>query len=280
MKRSIHGPWAALFVCALLGMAAPGLHGQSSGAAQQNPPAPAPTGQEAAAPVPKPGRLAIGFRVRSFPVGSFSVMGNNSLMTTTPAAGTRPAYDWNFNTTSQSLRFGFGPAIEVPLGPRTTLTAEFLFNRLRYQKVSNVYWGADDPTTSADERSHLTRTENTKARLWDLPVMVHYRGLRRTGVLSRLYIAVGAAARSASTIRTTTDTTNPDTSTASSAIPAQPSKRTLIGGVVGLGFRFVDDFNIKVTPEVRYTRWTGAMFGSDSTQSPRNQLEIGIGFTH
>jgi hypothetical protein len=46
-----------------------------------------------------------------------------------------------------------------------------------------------------------------------------------------------------------------------------------------MGFRFVDEFNIKVTPEVRYTRWNGETFNSSSTHSPRNQLEVGIAFT-
>jgi hypothetical protein len=53
----------------------------------------------------------------------------------------------------------------------------------------------------------------------------------------------------------------------------------LVGATVGVGFRFVDEFNIKVTPEVRFTRWNGATFNQDSTRSPRNQLEVGIGFS-
>jgi hypothetical protein len=53
----------------------------------------------------------------------------------------------------------------------------------------------------------------------------------------------------------------------------------LIGATVGVGFRFVDEFNIKVTPEIRYTRWNGMTFAQDSTRSPRNQLEVGIGFS-
>ena len=57
------------------------------------------------------------------------------------------------------------------------------------------------------------------------------------------------------------------------------AKRLLIGATVGAGFRFIDEFNIKVTPEIRYTRWNGTTFNQDSTRSPRNQLEVGIGFS-
>jgi hypothetical protein len=53
----------------------------------------------------------------------------------------------------------------------------------------------------------------------------------------------------------------------------------LVGGTVGVGLRFIDEFNIKVTPEVRYTRWNGMTMNQDSTRSPRNQLEVGIGFS-
>ena len=60
---------------------------------------------------------------------------------------------------------------------------------------------------------------------------------------------------------------------------APVDKRTLLGATVGAGFRFVDEFNIKVTPEIRFTRWNGPTFNQDSTLSPRNQLEVGIGFS-
>jgi hypothetical protein len=49
--------------------------------------------------------------------------------------------------------------------------------------------------------------------------------------------------------------------------------------VAGMGLRLVDDFNIKLSPELRYTRWMGATFDSESTRSRRNQLEVGIALT-
>ena len=103
-------------------------------------------------------------------------------------------------------------------------------------------------------------------------MLVNYRVSR-----SRMYVLGGAVARAVTNVRTTTDTTISGTTTTSQA-HAQPSKRNVFGAVAGIGWRFVDDFNIKVTPEIRYTRWLGGTFASDSTQSPRDQLEIGIGF--
>ena len=48
----------------------------------------------------------------------------------------------------------------------------------------------------------------------------------------------------------------------------------------GYGGQLIDQFGIRVTPSVRYTRWLGESFNSFSTISKRNQIEaiITIGF--
>jgi hypothetical protein len=258
----------------LLALTVPGLHGQATGAGEKNPPAPVAAAEKTSDAPPR--KLAIGLRVRTTPVRSFGVMDNGQSMSTTTVSKTK--YDWKYSTTSHSFVLGGGLALDMPLSRRTVLTAEVLFNRLRYTKVTDTYWGTDDPNTSADERSHTKTTEDTKARLFDLPVLLH-RNLRSSGLLSHLYLAGGATARLASTVRTTNNITNADATTANNQTTAQVAKRLLIGATVGAGFRFIDEFNIKVTPEIRYTRWNGMTFAQDSTRSPRNQLEVGIGFS-
>ena len=173
-------------------------------------------------------------------------------------------------------------ALAIPGVNRTPSSVGFISicgTRLRYTKVTSIASGTDDPTTTADERTHIFRNEDTRAILWDVPVMVHYRGLSSTGPLSRMYVAAGATGRTIANISTTTVTTFADLSTTTSKAVAQTSKRNLLGAVAGIGFRIVDDFNINWTPEIRYTRWAGSTFGSDSTVSPRNQLEVSLGFT-
>ena len=258
----------------LFALAVTGLHGQTSGASAQNPPAP-PTAAEKTSEAP-PRKLAIGLRVRSLPVRSFSVMDSGRSLSTTTVS--KVNYDWNYNTTTHSFPLGGGLSLEAALSRRTLLTADVIFTRLRYTKTTDTYWGTDDPTTSADERSHMSATEDTKARVFDLPVLVH-RNLRPSGWLSHFYLAGGATARLVSSVRTTNNIANADATKANNQIRAQVAKRTLIGATVGAGFRFVDEFNIKVTPEIRYTRWNGMSFAQDSTRSPRNQLEVGIGFS-
>jgi hypothetical protein len=258
----------------MLALAVPGVRGQTPSASEQKPTAPS----TAAAKTSEAhqAKLAIGLRVRTMPFRSFSVMDNGQVMKTTTVS--KVNYDSNYDTVSHSFMLGGGLSLEGQISPRTLVTADFLFNRLRYDKTTNMYWGVDDPTTSADERSHQTTTENTAARLYDLPVLVH-RNLRPSGFLSHFYVAGGATARLVSNVRTTTNITYADATKGNNTVPAPVDKRLLIGGTVGVGLRFVDEFNIKVTPEVRYTRWNGMTFNQDSTRSPRNQLEIGIGFS-
>lgn len=269
------GRRAMAMMYGILALTVPVVSGQTPGAADK--PAPAPSGTaDKANETPTQRKLAFGIRARFLPARALSVMDNGLAMNTTTIA--KVNYDTNYNTVSHSFMVGGGLALEVPLSSRTVVSIEALYNRLRYDKVTNVYWGVDDPNTAGDERSHKTTTENTKARLFDLPVLVH-RNVRSSGFLSNLYYSGGATARLASTVHSTTNITNADATTANNSFPAQVHKRIVVGATIGVGFRFVDEFNIKVTPEVRFTRWNASTFSQDSTQSPRNQLEIGIAFT-
>ncbi|MCX6631657.1 MAG: outer membrane beta-barrel protein, partial [Candidatus Solibacter sp.] len=215
-------------------------------------------------------------RVRTLPLRPLSVMDNGRSLSSTTVS--KVNYDWNYSTTSHSFPLGGGLSVEAALSRRTFLTVDVIFTRLRYTKTTDTYSGTDDPTTAADERSHRSATEDTKARVFDLPVLVH-RNLRSSGFLSHFYLAGGPSARLVSSVRTTNNITDADGTKANNQIAAPVAKRTLIGATVGAGFRLVDEFNIKVTPEIRYTRWNGMSFAQDSTRSPRNQLEVGIGFS-
>ena len=274
MTVSNRGRRAVSLMCGLVALTVPGLQGQTPGASEQKPAAPSTAAEKTSQG--RQTKLAIGLRVRTMPARSFSVMDNGQLMKTTTVS--KVNYDSNYNTVSHSFMLGGGLALEGQISRRTLVTADLLFNRLRYDKTTNMYWGVDDPTTAADERSHQTTTQNTAARLFDLPVLVHHN-LRPAGFLSHFYVAGGATARLVSTVRTTTNITYADATKGNSTIPAPVSKRMLVGGTVGVGLRFIDEFNIKVTPAVRYTRWNGMTMNQDSTRSPRNQLEVGIGFS-
>ena len=268
------GRRAVALLYGLVALTVHGVQGQTAGASEQKPKAPSTAAEKTSEAHQQ--KLAVGLRVRILPVRSFSVMDNGQFMKTTTVS--KVNYDSNYNTVNHSFMLGGGLTLEGHISRRTLVTAELLFNRLRYDKITDLYSGVNDPTTAADERSHQTTTENTKARLFDLPLLLQ-RNVRSTGFLSHVYLAGGATARLISTVHTTTNITFADATKGNNSSAAPVSKRLLVGGTVGVGFRFVDEFNIKVTPEVRYTRWNGSTFNQDSTRSPRNQLEIGIGFS-
>jgi hypothetical protein len=289
MKRPISGRWAAALLLGALELTIPCVHGQTSAASQQPPPAAPPATAQTPAPAPTPlpsvtekttasrRKWSLGLRIRTLPFKALSVMDNNLILNTSTV--NKVVYDFSYNTTTQSSILGYGPAIEAPLSTHVLVTLEAMFQRLKYTKVQDIYSGTNDPTTAADERSHKQATENTQARLFDIPVLVHYGNFKPEGILSHFYVAAGATARIASTVRTTNNITEADATTSNNTIAARLAKTTLFGATMAVGFRFVDDFNIKVTPEIRYTHWMGMTFGQDSTQSPKNQLEIGIGFS-
>ena len=274
MKVPNRGRRAVALLYGLVALTVHGVQGQTPAASEQKPTAPS-TAEEKTSEAHQQ-KLAIGFRVRTLPFRSFSVMNNGEVLKTTTVS--KVNYDLNYDTVSHSFMLGGGLTLEGWISRRTLVTADLLFNRLQYAKTTNMYWGVDDPTTAADERSHQTTTESTKARLFDLPLLVQ-RNVRSSGFLSHVFLAAGPSARLVSTVHTTTNITYADATTGNNTIPAPVTKRLLVGGTVGVGLRFVDEFNIKVTPEVRFTRWNGTTFNQDSTRSPRNQLEVGIGFS-
>ncbi|MGB9605407.1 MAG: hypothetical protein ACPL88_05950 [Bryobacteraceae bacterium] len=263
-------------VCAALWLAGAPLHCQQP--ASKKPASEQAAGTpEAASPVPGMlDRFAFGFRLRTLPFERLSVMREASEMRTTFLGST--AYDFNASTVSKSPVVGGGIALEFRLAPRWLLTADLLFHRLRYESSAATYWGKDDPSTGNDERTQSSVSEQTKGRLWELPLILHRRGLRSSGPLSHVWFGGGVAARSVSAIRTRAEIKTPDGNSSVEYRSVTPSRRNLAGVVVAVGLRFIDDFNIKFGPEIRFTRWSGATFSSGTTRSPKSQIEFGISF--
>jgi hypothetical protein len=266
MKRSTSAPWAALILSACWQVGASAAYAQD-----------APVQPETAPKLVKPKHFSFGIRGRDFPIRDFGNMGSKSTATTTFAPPPAPK-DWNFTTTTKSPFWGAGLTMEYWGSDKWTITGELLYNRVAYTKQTNVYWGVDNPATSFDEREHEFFTEDTKGLLFDLPVLIHYRPFHYSGPFSRMYVSAGATLRYAADIKSFLYTISPSDISTTVTQVVDPSKRLLVGGTIGVGFRIVDDFNIKTTPEIRYTRWAGSTFSQDSTMSPRNQLEVGIAF--
>ena len=250
---------AAVFCCGHIH-----LHAQSAGSANSN-------------PEPRPPAY-----VRRISIGAtLSVMGLNVVPGRTSSdVTTSPAVDALYTTTAASQRTGYGAVVQLALTERFSLNISLLTRRIGYQMNSDIYTGTDITSTTADERKHTVSNEDTRARLYDLPVMIQYYGRDRHALGLRWFVEGGGSVRRVSNIKTSIDTTiNSDATSCCDVTPAVPAARTIRGFVAGAGLHFKDDFGIHIVPEVRYTRWMGQTFQSLSTGSQRNQIEAMVSLT-
>jgi hypothetical protein len=173
---------------------------------------------------------------------------------------------------SKSSRFGYGGVVEFRFTERFSLGVEGILHRVGYEQDTTTSQGSNLQFTT-------TRKEVTTAQQWDIPLYVRYTGLREEGWLSRATVSLGAATRLTTRIRTQNTYRFPDGTTSEDSNPATPSKNRVPGAIASFGFRFIDDFNLKATPEVRYIRWFGSAFDTGAVRMERNQLEISLAIT-
>lgn len=240
--------WA--LVCGICLMTMPAAYGQESSSTPE--PEVKPTGWK---------RLSIGIRVAGYP---FNVLSNKDVNITT----TNPPATFAISTSNTYLQVGVGPSLEYALFGKFSLAAELFYHRLSYTKTTQITITSDDALTGI--------TETTSARLWDAPVLLRYRGFGESGIRSKIYATVGGELRDVAHIHSLTVTNLPNGTNLVGYAPAAPSIRNLPGAVAGVGLRLVDDFGIKVEPEVRYTHWFGDTFDSGSTRSRKEQVDISI----
>jgi hypothetical protein len=240
-------------VCGICLLALPSLHGQQSSSTPV--PEEAPTGIR---------RFSFGAAVAGYP---FNPLHNvtESFTDTQPSV---PA-DYSISTVNNYLRIGVGPVVEFAVSRKFSLVGQLFYHRLDYTQTTQITQGALAEGITA----------NSRVTFWDVPAMLRFRGVREEGVLSHLYFAGGGVFRDATSIRSSTLTQFPNGTSATSTAPIRPSTPVLGGAVVGAGMRFVDDFGIKVEPELRYTRWMGRTFDAESTRSSPNQIELDLAFT-
>jgi hypothetical protein len=196
-----------------------------------------------------------------------TVSSNNPTTTTTTS----------FDTTPKSSRLAIGLALEFPVYHHLTLVGEGLYHVLRYQQIENITQVVSAGTNSTNV------TQNTKARQLTFPVMLRYTGFKHGGVLSKIFVAGGVEFVRISNLKSQTDTSytaiNLAPVNSTSYAPVAANLRSTSGPTVGLGFKFLDSFNIRLTPEVRYTKLRGRIFNTGSSLSREQQLEAGFALT-
>jgi hypothetical protein len=227
--------------------------------------------QDATEPAPKQERWAIGFRVRAYSTAGFDP-------STVERSTTGPTTATTIKTTDNSSALGFAaPVLDVRLGGRFWLRTELMFHRPAFERRTETFTGTDNPATTVDERTRTLIEEDVKATTFDIPVLLRYGGYGG-GFFGKVFLTGGPVFRRTAKVSASNRTTiGSDTVTDQNA--PSPTKRGVFGTAVGFGFRLVDDFNIKVTPEARYVLWSGSAFDTESLHSRKRQIEVGIALT-
>jgi outer membrane protein W len=223
-------------------------------------------------PAPALHRPLVGFRVEYFPLRFFNI---TTIQTTT----TVPAASYTYTAKSNSPKYIVGPTVEYRFTSHVSLGLELHFHHADYTQTTTLLSGVPPPNSTYDSRTTTTLTQESKINYWELPLLGHYYGLSSQGRLSRVYVTGGVDYRHVGRIRTGNTSAYPD-GTSDYNETAPPANLTnQFGAVAGVGMRFLDDYNIKLAPEIRYVRWFGTTLEGPAFRSAGNQIEASIGLS-
>jgi hypothetical protein len=193
---------------------------------------------------------------------------------------TTPAIQGVYQTTPASQWLGYGLTAQIAISGRFAVSGSLLLRRAGYLYDTEVYEGTLLDNSTSDTRKHTITHEDTRARYYDLPVTLRFYNKDRHTPGPRVFFEGGAAVRRVSDIRTSVTTSvNGSTPVCCDTTPAVPAHRDLRGVVAGFGVQLIDPIGIRVVPEVRYTRWAGDTFSSQSTNGQKNQIEAVFSLT-
>jgi hypothetical protein len=247
--------------------------GQQSAQQEGQPPA-------AAKPKPDSSQPAPFFQDEPY-IRRFTIGGNASILVLGLIKGgdqseslTSPPLQIDSKNESKGTLFGGGISVQFFLTDRYAINADLQLRRPRYKLSTTFYEGVDNPNTAGDDRIATFYTEDTRARYWDLPLLVRRYNESRFEDRRKWFYEAGPVVRRVTGIRSSTEKEFKNVKTCCDETPATPAHRNIFGAVAGAGLVLKDDFGIKLIPEFRYTRWFGGIFNNRAAQSRRDQYEI------
>lgn len=217
-------------------------------------------------------RLTFGVHLQAYPLKMFKTSVQTS-------STTKPIADYTYTGSTDSPKVGFGPAVEYRITNHLSVGVEALFHRIQYKEVVEIRDLKKDPNASTDARLVTTLTETTRATTWETPFLARYYGFRERGMFARLYAVGGGSYRRTGTIRTGNEISNANSTTDYNEKAAKASKPNQMGIVGGFGIRFIDNFKLRIAPEVRVTRWQNYNLQGTSYKAVQNDIQGGIGIT-
>jgi hypothetical protein len=186
---------------------------------------------------------------------------------------TSEQYTDTLGSASKSRPLGGGVAGYFYLTRTLSLNLDFIYRRTGY-----------DATTSLNDPLTTMTFDRTRANYYDFPLLARYHLSKYHLLHSPVFIEAGGTMRYVDQITTSTtvDTTvnSALVSNCCSEVPDRPAHRIVYGPTVGFGLRLLpDEFGVRITPEIRYTRWLDATFSSGPTKSNHDQAEVLISIT-
>ena len=180
---------------------------------------------------------------------------------------------------SRTKRYTVGPTLEVGLPRGLSIEFNALYKRLNYDY--NAFY------KSPSSGRHFINTKNTANR-WEFPVLLKYRFYRVSSASIRPHVSVGASWNHVSGEENFRESSSSNFGrlfsrvTTSSELLELHRKGTM-GFVIGSGveFRFL---LMRVSPEIRYTRWGQENFQKAFPAGPilrsnLNQVEFLVGIS-
>ena len=218
------------------------------------------------------GKWQIGVRIEGTPRKVFKV-GVVAVQTTTPIA------TFEYTGVQYGRKVNGAPTVEYRFSKRFTLGADFRFEPVEFAQQTEVWSGNPDPNSSYDNRAPSYFIDDTKIDYLEIPVMARAFPFSSKGWFSRVYVLAGGDIRHIMRIRTDNEYHLANGIDYTDNVSDVPSTYNQLGAVVGVGFRFIDDFNVKTMPEIRYVKWRGTPFQGVAYRSAPGQLEFSVGFS-
>lgn len=245
--------------------------------------APKPAGSKPADPKPaaKEDTLATTAFVKRFSLGvSLNVLALPQMKELGTSQQPSSILQVDSRTTPMGNRIGYGAWVQVRATSRFAVNVNGVLRRVKWEGTVDNYIGVDRPTTSFDDRQQINIDEKTKARYFDLYLMVRRFSRDHDEAGHRWFWELGPAVRQVNQITSQFTTRRGNESTCCDVTPREPANKWNKGFSAGFGGQFRDDFGITVTPQVRYTRWLDRTFDHLSIRTERNQLEgmVSIGW--
>jgi hypothetical protein len=170
------------------------------------------------------------------------------------------------NYFQDTKRYTFGPMIDVRLPFGLGIEFDALYKRMEYGY------------SAASGASRIDAL--TKGRSWEFPLIAKYRG---PGPLLSPYLGAGVSFRSLRGLKQFITTTVPGVAGSQSSQSGKPEElnESFNKGIVFAGGLDIKPPIVRISPELRYTRWVGQSF-RDALKlfgSNQNQLEFLVGLT-